>query len=311
MANRALTPPVISIDTTMTSDQEYDSERSRPNIQREEPGMILSPTAQNSLLSPIPTFPTSPSLSGETLRSRSGSFQSTSDFTARTRSSSINTAVARSEWDDLDVEDTLRPDPGNEADFVVENNPFAFSPGQLNKLLNPKSLAAFRVLGGLQGLEKGLRTDLDAGLSVDESQLIGNVSFDQVRAKGDGKAGVTNLHDIAITKTEEGKFHDRLRVFKDNRLPERKPDSIWKMIWRNYNDKILILLTLAAIVSLAIGIYEAISGTSSVDWVEGVAIVVAIVIVVMVGAANDWQKERQFIKLNQRVSLIFHAHDQY
>ena len=293
MANRALTPPVISIDTTMTSDQEYDSERSRPNIQREEPGMILSPTAQNSLLSPIPTFPTSPSLSGETLRSRSGSFQSTSDFTARTRSSSINTAVARSEWDDLDVEDTLRPDPGNEADFVVENNPFAFSPGQLNKLLNPKSLAAFRVLGGLQGLQKGLRT------------------FDQVRAKGDGKAGVTNLHDIAITKTEEGKFHDRLRVFKDNRLPERKPDSIWKMIWRNYNDKILILLTLAAIVSLAIGIYEAISGTSSVDWVEGVAIVVAIVIVVMVGAANDWQKERQFIKLNQRVSLIFHAHDQY
>jgi hypothetical protein len=32
-------------------------------------------------------------------------------------------------------------------DFVVENNPFAFSPGQLNKLLNPKSLPAYKALG--------------------------------------------------------------------------------------------------------------------------------------------------------------------
>lgn len=39
-----------------------------------------------------------------------------------------------------DSETALRPDPGTEADFQVENNVFAFSPGQLNKLLNPKSL---------------------------------------------------------------------------------------------------------------------------------------------------------------------------
>ena len=47
-----------------------------------------------------------------------------------------------------------------EQDFHVENNPFAFTPGQLNKLQNPKSLAAWRALGGLQGLEKGLDNDL-------------------------------------------------------------------------------------------------------------------------------------------------------
>ena len=33
---------------------------------------------------------------------------------------------------------------------------------------------------------------------------------------------------------------------------------------------------------------------------EGVAIVVAIIIVVMVGSVNDWQKERQFKKLNEK-----------
>ncbi|RMZ74850.1 hypothetical protein DV737_g5663, partial [Chaetothyriales sp. CBS 132003] len=67
-----------------------------------------------------------------------------------------------------------------------------------------------------------------------------------------------------------------------------------------YNDKILILLTVAAVISLTLGIYETVSGGSSVDWVEGVAICVAIIIVVTVGAANDYQKERQFVKLNKR-----------
>jgi Ca2+-transporting ATPase len=55
----------------------------------------------------------------------------------------------------VDDEDALSPDPGRESEFEVENNKFAFSPGQLNKLLNPKSFAAFRALGGLRGLEKG------------------------------------------------------------------------------------------------------------------------------------------------------------
>jgi Ca2+-transporting ATPase len=37
-----------------------------------------------------------------------------------------------------------------------------------------------------------------------------------------------------------------------------------------------------------------------VDWVEGVAIMIAIAIVVIVGSINDWQKERQFKALNER-----------
>ena len=36
------------------------------------------------------------------------------------------------------------------------------------------------------------------------------------------------------------------------------------------------------------------------DWVEGVAIIAAILIVVAVGSLNDWQKERQFRILNEK-----------
>jgi Ca2+-transporting ATPase len=202
------------------------------------------------------------------------------------------------------AEDALRPDRGNEKDFDVSNNPFAFSPGQLNKLLNPKSLSAFKALGGLRGLEKGLRTSTTAGLSVDEVRLDGSISFADATNSENGKA----FEDVPrvrrktndLAEKYEGQFQDRLRVFRDNRLPERKPASIFVLIWRTYNDKILILLTIAAVVSLSLGLYETFSGGSSVDWVEGVAICVAIIIVVVVGAFNDYQKEKQFIKLNKR-----------
>ncbi|WDK10157.1 calcium-translocating P-type ATPase [Colletotrichum graminicola] len=71
-------------------------------------------------------------------------------------------------------------------------------------------------------------------------------------------------------------------------------------------DKVLILLSVAAVISLALGLYQTFGAThhedetARLEWVEGVAIIVAITIVVVVGSLNDWQKERQFRKLNQK-----------
>ena len=262
--------------------------------------------------------PTSPDrraqFDGSTLNSRSQSF---SDATTRFRSNSGISAASsatfysKSSLEYESPEEALQPDKGNEKDFEVSNNPFAFSPGQLNKLFNPKSLSAYKALGGLKGLERGLRTSLTAGLSVDETRVDGQVSYDEAVAAGTDKAAFSN---VALSRSQsqasvslrevKGQFEDRLRVYRDNRLPEKKPDGILLLIWRAYNDRILILLTIAAVVSLALGIYETVDGGSGVDWVEGVAICVAIIIVVTVGAANDWQKERQFVKLNKRVSAI-------
>jgi Ca2+-transporting ATPase len=80
-------------------------------------------------------------------------------------------------------------------------------------------------------------------------------------------------------------------------------------MWIALMDKVLLLLSAAAVISLALGLYQTLGVKhnpdegASVDWVEGVAIIVAIVIVVIVGAGNDWQKERQFVKLNKKVLL--------
>jgi Ca2+-transporting ATPase len=207
--------------------------------------------------------------------------------------------------------DALKPDPGTEADFQVVDNRFAFSPGQLSKLLNPKSLSAFYALGGLSGIEKGLRTNRDTGLSADETGLDGSVSFeDALNAAASRVVGKDEADDKVIeTSTIANEIHpptdgyvDRKRIFKENRLPEKKTKSILELAWIAYNDKVLMLLTAAALVSLALGIYQSRSGDpeEKVQWVEGVAIAVAIIIVVLVGAANDWQKERQFVKLNKK-----------
>jgi Ca2+-transporting ATPase len=207
----------------------------------------------------------------------------------------------------------LRPDPGEEQDFEVEDNKFAFSPGQLNKFLNPKNLGAFHAVGGLAGLEKGLRTDRHSGLSIDEAYLDGSVTFeDAVNTSKNTPTGTQQPKSVSRTDTtktnathsqSEDAFADRKRVFGTNKLPEKKTKSFWELAWIAYNDKVLILLTIAAVISLALGIYQSITATDGearIQWVEGVAIIVAILIVVIVGAANDYQKERQFVKLNKK-----------
>lgn len=74
-------------------------------------------------------------------------------------------------------------------------------------------------------------------------------------------------------------------------------------------------MSIAAVVSLALGLYQDLGVHETVpcsydptqpctppkvDFVEGVAIIVAILIVVLVGSINDWQKERQFRALNEK-----------
>lgn len=220
---------------------------------------------------------------------------------------------ASSIFSDVDREDALKPDPGSERDFEVKDNKFAFSPGQLNKLLNPKSLPAYFALGGIRGIERGLRTNLESGLSADENTLNGNVSFQDAtqyseKAKHIGwdEVPLNPAAHQAASSPGSGSFSDRLRVFSNNALPDKKPTPLWRLMWMAYNDKVLILLTVAAVISLALGLYETFGAEHEpgapmpVDWIEGCAICIAIIIVVLVGSLNDYQKERAFVKLNAK-----------
>ncbi|KAH0402256.1 calcium-translocating P-type ATPase, partial [Aureobasidium melanogenum] len=312
--------PTITIDTSAGNDQSptglhpyqtsptdlrpsnsFDNENSRPT----SPHNVSSPTFNNpqNFLSVPPA------------RSRAGSFD-----TLGAESSSTGTYVNSSPEhgmpkafgpqdshggpEVLSPSEALHPDPGTEDDFKRENNPFAFTPGQMGKMFNPKSLGAFHALGGISGIEKGLRSDRKSGLSLEEQHLDGQVSFEEATDHENPNAQYVSNGGNS-TESDSGSFSDRVRIFGDNRLPEKKAKPLWRLAWEAYNDKILLLLTGAAVISLALGLYQTFGtpakpGEPHVEWVEGVAIVVAIVIVVGVGALNDWQKERQFVKLNKK-----------
>lgn len=192
----------------------------------------------------------------------------------------------------IEPEDGLRVPPGAENDFTVENNPFAYTPGQLSKLLNPKSLSAYKALGGLRGIEKGLLTDLRSGLSVDESP----------NEAGIGGGSSTDSTNIQTRAMSDGLLLDRRRVFGVNKLPERRGKSISQLFWENYlSDKTLALLTASAVVSLTLGLHQSFRyPTSGPEVIEGVAIIATILLVVAVGSLNDYYKERQFARLNRK-----------
>jgi P-type Ca2+ transporter type 2C len=308
--------PAISTNPDSQTSRPFDNMDSRPQsphnvsspvMARGNDGFLAVPQNYRSRQNSVDSEDGSKSYAssqGETVTgtaSWQGNKSDTSDRTAAVNNDNITKDA-----------DALKPDVGSEEHFHVENNPFAFSPGQLQKMFNPKSLAAFYALGGLRGIEKGLQTNRNTGLSVDEKHVEESISFQD--AVGKPKPGNVEAETLpkpvvrsntALTRTKtrhDETFTDRKRVFKDNRIPEKKGKSFLQLVWITYNDKVLILLSVAAVVSLAIGLYQTFGSPDSdgVDWVEGVAIIVAIAIVVLVGSLNDWQKERQFAKLNKK-----------
>ncbi|CAJ0542619.1 Ff.00g001690.m01.CDS01 [Fusarium sp. VM40] len=178
----------------------------------------------------------------------------------------------------INQQQSLEAGREKELDLHDPNSPFGHNPDQLNKLLDPKSLPVLNALGGLEGLARSLRVDLKAGLSVDELHPHGDAH----------------------------KSSERVRVFGRNQLPAKKPKSIWRLAWITFQEAVLIMLTVAGVISLALGLYETFGVThqpgdpTPVDWVEGVAILAAVAIVVVVASHNDWQKEKAFVKLNTK-----------
>jgi P-type Ca2+ transporter type 2C len=212
-------------------------------------------------------------------------------------------------------EDVFKPESEDEtALFNPQDNPFGVTPGHLAKLIPRKNLQALYLLHGLPGLAKALRTSLTDGLDVGEDRISGNVSFKDVQdtPMDDVEIGDTPVKAVkrSDTRGTQGTskstptFTDRKRIFGDNRLPEKKTKTLLQLAWIAVQDKILLALLAAAVVSLGVGIYSSITKKkedgAKIDWVEGVAILAAVVVVVTAGAVVDWRKEKQFAVLNKQ-----------
>ncbi|KAJ4223389.1 hypothetical protein NW759_006023 [Fusarium solani] len=185
-------------------------------------------------------------------------------------------------------------------DEQVPGNKFAFSAAQLHKLFESRTNNALRAFGGLAGLSAGVRTNVKAGLSADEDVLDGFVSL-QDAIQGVGAPKGSRQDDL--TTSTPGGFTDRRRIYGENRVPKNKPKTFLQLLWLAFDDKLMFLLTASATVSLALGIYQSVTnkeGGARLEWVEGVAILIAVIVIVLATAINDYQKNYKFQKLNEK-----------
>lgn len=160
--------------------------------------------------------------------------------------------------------------------------PFRFKPRVLANLVDPKSLEALDELGGVDVLLAGLGTRADFGLSSDPdrrserrtssehttaaSELAKrpSITINDVEADENDllslRAGTSNAHYNPDTSDSIDAFgadmDTRARVYGHNVLPAHTSKTLLRLMWDALTDRVLILLSIAAVVSLALGFFQ-------------------------------------------------------
>ncbi|XP_053461526.1 plasma membrane calcium-transporting ATPase 4 isoform X3 [Nycticebus coucang] len=148
--------------------------------------------------------------------------------------------------------------------------------------------------------------------------------------------GVHNLCSRLKTSPVEGlsgnpvDLERRRQLFGQNVIPPKKPKTFLELVWEALQDVTLIILEIAAIISLVLSFYRPAGEDSEqcgqvasspedeqeaeAGWIEGAAILFSVIVVVLVTAFNDWSKEKQFrglqsrIEQEQKFSIIRNGH---
>ena len=129
-----------------------------------------------------------------------------------------------------------------------------------------RNLKNLKSIGGISGLLSLLQTNPECGIE-------------------------STAHNSNI----ESEVQRRRNLYGSNAMPSTPRKSFLQLLLGTFDDDTLQILIAAAVVSLAVGLYE----DPSSGYVEGLAILSAVIIVSNVTAINDYQKESQFRALSK------------
>ncbi|XP_053310350.1 plasma membrane calcium-transporting ATPase 4 isoform X2 [Spea bombifrons] len=164
----------------------------------------------------------------------------------------------------------------------------------------------------------------DFGCSVDELRdLMELRSGEAVNRIRETYGGVPNICRKLKTSPVEGlsgnpsDLEKRRQIYGKNFIPPKKAKTFLQLVWEALQDVTLIILEIAAIISLGLSFYHPQGsdneqcgevsagvedeGEAQAGWIEGAAILFSVIIVVLVTAFNDWSKEKQFRGLQSRI----------
>ncbi|KAH0949096.1 hypothetical protein HN011_006226 [Eciton burchellii] len=144
-------------------------------------------------------------------------------------------------------------------------------------------------------------------------ELRGREGVNKINSYG----GVQEICKKLYTSPSEGlsgsvaDIQHRRDTFGSNMIPPKPPKTFLQLVWEALQDVTLIILEVAALVSLGLSFYQPVDDKKEkhlVDedeakygWIEGLAILISVIVVVLVTAFNDYSKERQFRGLQSRI----------
>ncbi|XP_063783715.1 plasma membrane calcium-transporting ATPase 1 isoform X4 [Pseudophryne corroboree] len=163
----------------------------------------------------------------------------------------------------------------------------------------------------------------DFGITVEELRTLMELrSTDAVQKIQDCYGDVFGICSRLKTSPHNGlsghppDLERRQEVFGKNIIPPKKPKTFLQLVWEALQDVTLIILEIAAIISLGLSFYRPPGGNNELceeasgaveeeegeaGWIEGAAILLSVVCVVLVTAFNDWSKDKQFRGLQNRI----------
>jgi Ca2+-transporting ATPase len=115
-----------------------------------------------------------------------------------------------------------------------------------------------------------------------------------------GPPGLANaLGTSAQSGVASGTVDDRRARFGANHMPKKELESWWSLFVGSFGDEVLIILIVVALISIGLNSYSHRDDKPfNLGWIDGFAVLIAVLIVAIVTATNDFNKQKQFEKLN-------------
>ncbi|XP_077238426.1 calcium-transporting ATPase 5, plasma membrane-type-like isoform X2 [Tasmannia lanceolata] len=150
---------------------------------------------------------------------------------------------------------------GTSVGLPVPGGGYGIGLEQLAAMTRDQDFSALQEYGGVKGIGKLLKTNLEKGCGGDDSEIL-----------------------------------RRRNAFGVNTYPRKKGRSFWIFLWEAWQDLTLIILVVAAAASLALGIKT--EGIKE-GWYDGGSIALAVIIVIVFTATSDYRQSLQFQNLNE------------
>ena len=111
--------------------------------------------------------------------------------------------------------------------------------------------------------------------------------------------GPEKLFESLKTDSEKGISNTKGReeTFGSNKVFVEEVPHFCMFVWESLEDLMVRILIASAVVQIILS--TTMTDDSSTDWVDGVSIVLAILVVVLVGSITNYQKELKFHELNE------------